>query len=609
MSLNKELAVTTSSAPGVQLGVASPSETSAKSPVLEDHVNDDHSSILTASTADSIAEAQSIHQTWSRNTGHFSPGDEDGGQVTATTTNATQDPRFELDFDDEGENPQDWPMVKKAMVIFFMSFSTLIVVMYSTSYTSGIPGMMRTFGIQSKTLVILGVTTYLCGLALGSIILAPLSEMYGRRPVYLIAVACFTVLVIPCALSNNLAQILVLRFFGAIAGAAMISNAPGTVSDIVSDDYRALAFSIWSIGPMNGPVVGPLVGGFVYQALGWRWTNWVVMIGSAVSWFMVFMIKETYAPAILRAKSAKRRKETNDERWYSRYDDKKVFWPLLRENLYRPLLMSVSEPICIFWNVYIALVYGVLYLCFVSYPIVFGELRGWSPGLVGLGYIGIGIGGCIVIASEPLLRKMINSHKKDPETGKPYPEAMVSVVCIAAVCVPVGEMIFAWYATPFHTTTTYTDTHHRTCTPDVHWIAPIIAGIPFGAGNCGVFIYASNYLVHSYGIYAASALAGNAVLRSAMGGALPLAGPKMYQTLGPHWSATMLALIEFAMIPIPFVFYLYGHRIREKSALIRQMREDREKLDGKKRRAAEKMRDREDEKGELGAAEKKELEV
>jgi multidrug resistance protein len=442
MSVNKEVGI----APATRVLTSSgESHKSDKSRVIEEH-EEDNSSILTASTndsVDSIAEVQSLHQTWSRNTGHSWPGDKDAG-ITTVTTNATQDPRFELDFDDDGENPQDWPMVKKAMIIFFMSFSTLVVVMYSTSYTSGIPGMMRTFGIQSKTLVVLGITTYLGGLALGSIILAPLSEMYGRRPVYLIAVAVFTILIIPCALSNNLAQILVMRFFGAIAGAAMISNAPGTVSDIVNDDYRALAFSIWSLGPMNGPVVGPLVGGFVYQALGWRWTNWVVMIGSGVSWFMVFLIKETYAPAILRTKSAKKRKETGDNRWFSRYDDKKLFWPLLRENLYRPLSMAVSEPICIFWDVYIALVYGVLYLCFVSYPIVFGELRGWSPGLVGLGYMGIGIGGCIVIASEPLLRKMINAHKKDPETGKPYPEAMVSVVCIAAVCVPVGEMIFAW---------------------------------------------------------------------------------------------------------------------------------------------------------------------
>jgi hypothetical protein len=75
----------------------------------------------------------------------------------------------------------------------------------------------------------------------------------------------------------------------------------------------------------------------------------------------------------------------------------------------------------------------------------------------------------------------------------------------------------------------------------VHWIAPILAGIPFGAGNCGVFIYASNYLVHSYGIYAASALAGNAVLRSAMGGALPLAGPKMY----------VLSHLLFPFLPLP----------------------------------------------------------
>lgn len=128
--------------------------------------------------------------------------------------------------------------------------------MYSTSYSAGIPGMMETFGITNKTLLVLGITTYLLGLAIGSVILAPLSEMYGRRPIYLCAMALFTVLVLPCALAQNLESILVTRFFGALAGSAMISNAPGTVGDIVSDEYRALAFSIWSIGPMNGPVIG-----------------------------------------------------------------------------------------------------------------------------------------------------------------------------------------------------------------------------------------------------------------------------------------------------------------------------------------------------------------
>jgi hypothetical protein len=185
--------------------------------------------------------------------------------------------------------------------------------------------------------------------------------------------------------------------------------------------------------------------------------------------------------------------------------------------------------------------------------------------------MGIGVGTLILISSEPFIRKMINNHKRDPVTGRPPPEAMVSIVCIAALCVPVGELIFAW-----------------TCTPNVHWIVPILAGVPFGAGNCAVFIYSSNYLVHSYGIYAASALAGNAVLRSLMGGALPLAGPKLYETLGPHWAGTLLALIEFAMVPIPFVFYRYGHKIRMKSTLIRSMQEDKDRLEAKKTRAAAK---------------------
>jgi MFS family permease len=91
------------------------------------------------------------------------------------------------------------------------------------------------------------------GLAVGSLILAPISETYGRKPVYAIAMIIFSLLIIPCAKATSMAEIIVVRFFGAVAGSSMIANAPGTVADIVTDEYRALAFSIWSIGPLNGP--------------------------------------------------------------------------------------------------------------------------------------------------------------------------------------------------------------------------------------------------------------------------------------------------------------------------------------------------------------------
>jgi hypothetical protein len=167
---------------------------------------------------------------------------------------------------------------------------------------------------------------------------------------------------------------------------------------------------------------------------------------------------------------------------------------------------------------------------------------------------------------------MINNHKIDPSTGIVPPEAMISMVCIGSILVPVGELWFAW-----------------TCAPaSIHWILPILAGIPFGAGNTGVFIYSTTYLTHSYGIYAASALAGNSVIRSILGGVLPLAGDAMYSRLGANWAGTLLGLVEVAIIPIPFVFYKYGHKIRRKSEFIRAMQVDKEKLDGKRlRRRAE----------------------
>lgn len=483
-------------------------------------------------------------------------------QCTSVGTTGTRaDPEFEVDWEvDDPNNPQNWPTWYKGIVIGFVSWSTSVVVIYSTSYTTGFGPMMSEFSVTSEEVATLGVTTYLFGLALGSVILAPISETYGRKPAYAISMLVFVLLFLPCALATSMAEIIIVRFCSALCGSAMIANAPGTLGDIVSDDRRALVFSIWSMGPMNGPVLGPVLGGFITEYLGWRWTNWIIMMLAGVAWTMMCILRETYGPALLQAKAAKKRRETGDQRYWCRYDQRIPFLQLMKINLSRPFVMAVKEPICIFWNLYISIVYGILYLCFVAYPIVFTSIRQWSIGISGLAFAGIGIGSMITIVHEPLIRRLINSHPPDPETGKVPPEAAMTIVCIAAVLIPVGELWFAW-----------------TCVPtSIFWAAPIAAGIPFGAGNTAVFIYASNYLVHSYGIYAASAMAGNAVIRSILGGTLPLAGPAMYKSLGANWAGTLLGGLEVLIIPIPFVFWRYGGAIRKKSALIQTMQEDKE---------------------------------
>ncbi|KAL4911583.1 hypothetical protein BDW74DRAFT_165005 [Aspergillus multicolor] len=495
-------------------------------------------------------------------------------RLTSIGTTGTMDPNYEVDFEDENDqaNPKNWSLKYKGMAIAMLSYNTLLIVLHSTSYTSGISQIGEEFG-ASTTIVTLGLTFYLIGLAIGSMFMAPLSEVYGRKPVSIACLGIFTVLIIPCALAKSIEALIIVRFIGALFGSVMISTAPGMVADLVTDEQRALAISVWSIGPINGPVLGPIIGGFVTQYLGWRWMNWIALILSGVAFGFACLMKETYSPIILQRKAAQRRKETDDDRWWSRYDQKASLAEMLKVNLSRPFVMAVVEPICIFWNIYIAIVYGILYLCFTAYPIVFRQIRDWSLGLSGLAFCGIGVGCMIMITCEPLIRRMINSHKRDPETGKVTPEAMVSIVCISAILIPTGELWFAW-----------------TCSPaSIPWIVPILAGVFFGCGNAGVFIYASNYLTDSYGVYAASALAGNSVMRSILGGVMPLAGTYLYDALGPNWAGTLLGLLEVAIIPIPFVFYKYGHRIRMKSALISRMQEDKKRLERKRKRLEQRL--------------------
>ena len=110
--------------------------------------------------------------------------------------------------------------------------------------------------------------------------------------------------------------------------------------------------SLWSIAPLNGPVTGPIIGGFIYQYLGWRWTSWVPMILSGVAIVLLFTLRETYGPEILKRKAARMRKEMDDPRWWSKYDDKGSRWRLLMVSMGRPFVMSGTEPILWFFNVW-----------------------------------------------------------------------------------------------------------------------------------------------------------------------------------------------------------------------------------------------------------------
>lgn len=123
-------------------------------------------------------------------------------------------PDFEVYFEPgDPENPQNWSIPYRAWNLAVVSFGTWLVVLYSTIYMASTQGLMEEFG-SSQTVTTLGVTSYLLGLAVGSLALAPMSELYGRQRVYLLCFSVWTILLIPCAIGPSLTVVITIRFFG-----------------------------------------------------------------------------------------------------------------------------------------------------------------------------------------------------------------------------------------------------------------------------------------------------------------------------------------------------------------------------------------------------------
>ena len=96
----------------------------------------------------------------------------------------------------------------------------------------------------------------------------------------------------------------------------------------------------------------------------------------------------------------------------------------------------------------------------------------------------------------------------------------------------------------------------RTSLPPIHLIVPILAGIPFGIGIAQIMQGLVQYIMDTYGIYCASAIASTVVLRSVLAAVFPLICPTMYESLGEQWAASVFAFLALGCTPLPFLFFV-----------------------------------------------------
>ncbi|KAL6412006.1 Major facilitator superfamily [Ilyonectria robusta] len=179
---------------------------------------------------------------------------------------------------DDPRHPYNWPKTQRVTHIALVSFITLVVNLAATLFSPAAAKVIVDFSITNTTIASLTVSIYLLGFALGPLVIAPLSELYGRLWIYHICNVVFLAFTIGCATSQNLASFLICRFLAGCAGAAPLTIGGGTIADLVPVEKRGAAMAAYGIGPLLGPVLGPIIGGLVAADLGWRWTLWIISI-------------------------------------------------------------------------------------------------------------------------------------------------------------------------------------------------------------------------------------------------------------------------------------------------------------------------------------------
>ncbi|KKA29566.1 hypothetical protein TD95_001654 [Thielaviopsis punctulata] len=445
------------------------------------------------------------------------------------------------------ENPKNWSKLFKWYCTMVVAVTCFVVAFASSVITPGITGVSERFNVSDEV-SLLTITVFVVGFGVGPMVFAPLSEIYGRRPVGA-TLFLAVVFIIPCAVAKNIGTLIVCRAIDGIAFSAPMTLVGGTLADLWANEERAVPMAAFSAAPFLGPAIGPLVGGYLFDATGWRWLYYIQIILAGIVWFLItFTVPETYTPTILARRAAKLRKDTGSSEWVTEQDlDRRPLGETLVIFILRPFRLLFGELIVLLISLYMSVLYGLLYMFFVAFPIIFGEGKHYSNGTTGLMFIPLAVGVLCSAFCSPFINKHYLKLAKK-HNGRPPAEIRLIPMMGSCWFIPIGLFIFAWSSYPRLT-----------------WVGPALGGFPVGFGFIFLYNAANNYLVDSYQHQAASVLAAKTFIRSIWGAGCVLFTTQMYHRLGYQWASTLLAFIALACCFIPFLFWVYGARIRARS--------------------------------------------
>ena len=296
-----------------------------------------------------------------------------------------------IDFDPNGdpENPLDWPARFRWMVVFLLAFMAFTVTFTCIS----IVPMAREIvfeleGHRDKSASVLFVTIWELGEAAGPLVIAPLSEVFGRYPVYNCCNIMFVVGIVITALSQDVHVLIFSRFFTGCAVASGVLS-PAIIGDIFPRESRGSGMSAVFLAPLLGGAIGPSVSGALGKVIGWRGVMWLAFgLATAAEVAYLILLRETYKVPILQRRAARIRTETVDETFKSKFDldDLYSIRSVLR-SMFRPFEVYSSSIVLQLFTLWGAMVFSFFYIMSTTLPDMLEDIYGFDASLKGVSFL------------------------------------------------------------------------------------------------------------------------------------------------------------------------------------------------------------------------------
>jgi MFS family permease len=400
---------------------------------------------------------------------------------------------------------------------------------------------------------------FLIGTGVGALITGPISEVVGRTPIYIPSMVGFMLFDMGAGLSQSAPQRIVCRGLAGFFGSAPAILAAASIVDIWSRIERVYAFPIFAIITFTGPLVGPVPGAFVVHAksVSWRWVDWMTIIFAGLVLIpVVLFLPETYSPILLYWKAKELRRMTGDDRYRSALEFRKAtFAQRMRTSLYRPFVLFVTEPIIMIHSLSLSLLFLVLYTFIAGYVLIYQQASHFSATSTALAFLGIEVGVLLSALTLPitmwLLRREIYRSRARGQQ-RPDPEISLYMAMFGAPCVPISLFWMAW-----------------TTKLEISYWSPLVASVFFGFGTLCVLVSGYQYVADAFEAQAASALSCLQMTRLVAAGAMAIVAELMYHRLGVAWTLTLLGCLSLFFVPVPYLLYWKGYKIRSWSRYAR----------------------------------------